>query len=56
VLALAGLRSVGAAAVTLLSYDCKGTQAVAANSPSRLSNGSLPWLESFDTPGLSNPV
>ncbi len=49
--ALAALRSVGASAVTLLSYDYKGKQAVAANSPSRLSNGSLPWLESFDTPG-----
>ena len=49
--ALAALRSVGASAVTLLSYDYKSKQAVAANSPSRLSNGSLPWLESFDTPG-----
>jgi uncharacterized protein involved in type VI secretion and phage assembly len=49
--ALAALRSVGAAAVTLLSYDYKSKQVVAANSPSRLSNGSLPWLESFDTPG-----
>jgi type VI secretion system VgrG family protein len=48
---LAALRSVGASAVTLLSYDYKSKQAVAANSPSRLSNGSLPWLESFDTPG-----
>jgi len=49
--ALAALRSVGASAITLLSYDYKGKRAVAANSPSRLSNGSLPWLESFDTPG-----
>ncbi|WP_371766836.1 type VI secretion system Vgr family protein [Massilia sp.] len=49
--ALAVLRGVGASAVTVLSYDYKSKQAVAANSPSRLSNGSLPWLESFDTPG-----
>ena len=49
--ALAALRSVGPSAVTVLSYDYKGKQAVAANSPSRLSNGSLPWLESFDAPG-----
>jgi type VI secretion system VgrG family protein len=49
--ALAALRSVGASAVTLLSYDYKSKQAVTANSPSRLANGSLPPLESFDTPG-----
>ncbi|WP_082577359.1 MULTISPECIES: type VI secretion system Vgr family protein [unclassified Massilia] len=49
--ALAALRGVGASAVTVLSYDYKSKQAVAANSPSRQSNGSLPWLESFDTPG-----
>ena len=49
--ALAALRSVGPSAVTLLSYDYKSKQAVAANSPSRLSTRGLPALESFDTPG-----
>ena len=49
--ALAALRSVGPSAVTLLSYDYKSKQAVAANSPSRLSARGLPPLESFDTPG-----
>lgn len=49
--ALAALRAVGASAVTVLSYDYKSKQAVAANSPSRLTGGSLPPLESFDVPG-----
>jgi len=49
--ALATLRSVSASAVTLLSYDYKKKRAIAATSPSRLAGGSLPPLESFDTPG-----
>jgi len=49
--ALASLRSVAPSAVTVLSYDYKSKQVVAANSPSRLDNGSLPPLESFDAPG-----
>jgi len=49
--ALASLRSVAPSAVTVLSYDYKSKQVVAANSPSRLDSGSLPPLESFDAPG-----
>jgi type VI secretion system VgrG family protein len=49
--ALAALRSVGPSAVTVLSYDYKAKQAVAANAPSRLAARALPPLESFDTPG-----
>nr|WP_314543279.1 type VI secretion system Vgr family protein [uncultured Massilia sp.] len=49
--ALTSLRTVGASAVTVLSYDYKSKQVVAASSPSRLSNDSLPALESFDAPG-----
>jgi type VI secretion system secreted protein VgrG len=50
--ALASMRSVGASASTVLSYDYKAKQAVAATSPSRLANGAkLPPLESFDVPG-----
>ncbi|QCP15014.1 type VI secretion system Vgr family protein [Pseudoduganella umbonata] len=50
--ALAAMRSVGASSSTTLSYDYKAKKAVAATSPSWLSNGAkLPPLESFDTPG-----
>jgi type VI secretion system secreted protein VgrG len=50
--ALSAMRGVGATASTVLSYDYKAKKAVAASSPSRLSNGAkLPPLESFDAPG-----
>ncbi|WP_229487505.1 type VI secretion system Vgr family protein [Pseudoduganella lutea] len=50
--ALASMRSVLASSSTVLSYDYKAKKAVAASSPSHLSNGSkLPPLESFDVPG-----
>lgn len=49
--ALGAARSVGASATTLLSYDYKAKKAVAASAPSRLAAGSLPPLESYDTPG-----
>lgn len=50
--ALASMRSVGPSSSTTLSYDYKSKKAVAATSPSWLSNGAkLPPLESFDTPG-----
>ncbi|QBI02697.1 phage late control D family protein [Pseudoduganella albidiflava] len=48
----ASMRSVGPSSSTTLSYDYKSKKAVAATSPSWLSNGTkLPPLESFDTPG-----
>jgi type VI secretion system secreted protein VgrG len=49
--ALAALRGIASSSVTVLSYDYKTKQAVAANSPSRLQGGSLPPLESYDAPG-----
>ncbi len=45
-------RSISASLTTVLSYDYKAKQAVAASTPSRLQNGSkIPALESFDMPG-----
>ena len=45
-------RSMCASLSTVLSYDYKSKQVIAASAPSRLHNGSkLPPLESFDTPG-----
>lgn len=49
--ALTSLRTVGVSVVTVLSYDYKSKQVVAASSPSRLSNDSLPALESLDVLG-----
>ena len=50
--ALRSQRTVSASLSTVLSYDYKSKQAVAASTPSRLHNGSkLPPLESFDAPG-----
>ncbi|WP_255458132.1 hypothetical protein [Duganella dendranthematis] len=39
-------RSVAASLTTLLSYDYKAKQAVSTSTPSRLSAGKLPPLES----------
>ncbi|MBD8528680.1 MULTISPECIES: type VI secretion system Vgr family protein [unclassified Massilia] len=45
-------RRLHASLTTVLSYDYKAKQAVAANSPSRIQQGSeLPILESYDVPG-----
>jgi type VI secretion system secreted protein VgrG len=50
--ALRSQRTLCASLSTVLSYDYKSKQVVAASSPSRLNNGSkLPPLESFDVPG-----
>jgi len=50
--ALRAQRRIGATLTTVLSYDYKAKQALAASSPSRLQNGrqGAP-LESFDVPG-----
>jgi type VI secretion system secreted protein VgrG len=46
-------RNISVSLTTLLSYDYKAKQAVAASSPSRLQNGSkIPPVESFDMPGV----
>ena len=44
-------RSVTISLTTLLSYDYKSKQSVAASSPTRLFTGKLPELESYDCPG-----
>ena len=45
-------RSISASLTTVLSYDYKAKQAVAASVPSRLQNGSMIGpLESYDVPG-----
>jgi type VI secretion system secreted protein VgrG len=50
--ALGAQRRLGASLTTVLSYDYKARQAVAASAPSRLVAGSkLPPLESYDVPG-----
>ena len=50
--ALTAQRSMCASMSTVLSYDYKSKQVIAASAPSRLHNGSkLPPLESFDCPG-----
>jgi Rhs element Vgr protein len=50
--ALSAERRMHASLTTVLSYDYKAKQAVAASSPSRYTCGSkLPVLESFDVPG-----
>jgi type VI secretion system VgrG family protein len=49
--AMQARRSVTASLTTLLSYDYKAKQAVNASTPSRLSAGKLPPLESYDVPG-----
>lgn len=50
--ALRSQRSISASLTTVLSYDYKAKQVVAASSPSRLKNGNkIPPLESFDVPG-----
>ncbi|QYF92755.1 type VI secretion system tip protein VgrG [Massilia sp. PAMC28688] len=50
--ALHAQRAISASMTTLLSYDYKAKQAVAASAPSRLANGTrLASLESFDVPG-----
>jgi Rhs element Vgr protein len=50
--ALKAQRRLHASLATVLSYDYKAKQIVAASTPSRAQNGSkLPALESFDVPG-----
>ncbi|WP_229261488.1 hypothetical protein [Duganella margarita] len=49
--AMQARRSVAASLTTLLSYDYKAQQAVNASTPSRLSAGKMPPLESYDVPG-----
>ena len=50
--ALQAQRSIGASLTTLLSYDYKSKQVVAASTPSQLQNGrTTPSVESFDVPG-----
>jgi type VI secretion system secreted protein VgrG len=50
--ALIALRRLNASLTTVLSYDYKSKQIVAAGSPPRIQSGrNLPILESFDAPG-----
>ncbi len=49
--ALVAQRSLHASLTTLLSYDYKAKQAVAASSPSHFTFGKLPVLESYEVPG-----
>jgi type VI secretion system VgrG family protein len=49
--AMQARRKVTASLTTLLSYDYKSKQAVNASTPSQLSTGKLPQLESYDVPG-----
>jgi type VI secretion system secreted protein VgrG len=50
--ALKAQRRIHASLATVLSYDYKAKQIVAASTPSRIQNGSkLPALESYDAPG-----
>ncbi|QOY93701.1 type VI secretion system tip protein VgrG [Massilia sp. UMI-21] len=49
--ALTAQRRLHASLTTVLSYDYKAKQAVAASSPSHFTYGKLPELESFDVPG-----
>jgi uncharacterized protein involved in type VI secretion and phage assembly len=47
-----GQRRLHASLTTVLSYDYKAKQVVAASSPSRIRNGrNMPALESYDVPG-----
>ncbi|MGX4640734.1 type VI secretion system Vgr family protein [Massilia sp. SYSU DXS3249] len=49
--ALTARQCLHASLVSLLSYDYKAKQAVAAGSPSHYRNDKLPQLESYDVPG-----
>ncbi len=49
--ALRSHRNIGASLTTVLSYDYKAKRIVGASVPSRLQNGSIGQLESYDVPG-----